>query len=349
MIEIAVKTAVNNCKAANLKYSKGNWLFSDYIPKFQFHECDAEDVSSHPISFLDYQKHTLSVSGLHHTTTGNRYLCVEFFHSACDGLSALHFIYEIFDALNKKTSVRYAWDVSDIQIAKQNSTDEANPFSLTSCCALKKPADCGEKSLSLTSVSTRYTRGGITGKLSYALSKIFSKADASVMIPVNVRRYSDVKNAFLCGNIALPLFLQVGGKGKKQIADEIKYNLKKGTILSPTVPTCFWLEKFPRFINRLLMKQYLHYLKRKKGFLWCGLVSYLGEVDLSRLENPFFEVMDMLFQIESLPVFGFTTVSLAFGDNLNISLSCDPNRIDRRTQCKLIENIKTCVDSEVLV
>lgn len=349
VVERAVQSAVGNCKAINLKYRKGKWYFSDYIPKFEFYQCESEDVCSHPISFLDYQKHTLLVSGLNHKATGNRYICVEFFHSACDGLSALNFVYEIFDALNERTTVKYVWDVYDVQITKKHATKKGDAFGLKPICMLKKPITCGEKPPSTTCVSTRYNRGGIAGKLSFALSKLFSNSDASVMIPVNVRNYSDEKDAFLCGNIALPLFLQVGGKGREQLTDEIKNKLKKGTVLSKTVTTCFWLDKFPRFINRFLMKQYLHYLKRKDRFVWCGLVSYLGEADLSRLVNPFFEVTDMLFQIGSLPVFGFTTVSLGFAGKLNVSLSCDPDRIDKSTQCRLIENIKTSVGSEVVV
>ncbi len=339
----AFKKALENCRAVNLKYQKGKWYFSEYMPEFKFIDSDADSIFSHPLSFLDHRKHTVCASGIYHKKTGSHYISIEFFHGACDGRGALNFVYDIFSALNGQPLTEYVWHITDLDIVEKHAKQHRERPKLGVGSTLKDSGGVKREQSRLNMLSTPYRPGGISGKLSFAISQVFSSTDTTVMIPVDVRKYSEQTNIFLFGNLSLPLFYQCGGKTQAQISDEIREKLKSGAALSKYSAKYFALDKIPLPAACFGLKLYLNYIRKNKSFVLGGIVSHLGDVDMLILENPFFKVIDMAVQAEKYPFCAFDIFSIGFGENLNIGITCDPDRIDEKVYRELTENIKLYV------
>lgn len=168
-IDAAVKAAVSNCPAANLKFNNNHWYFSDYLPPFTTSVAHEDDILTHPISDMDCRKHTLKVSGLYHRVSDTRYIAVEFFHGACDGLSALNFIYDVFAALDKRALTKYTWNMTDMQVVKQYATQHTERPDLVTPCLMKCPSGPIQQAPRVSQVTVPYRAGGISGKLNVSI------------------------------------------------------------------------------------------------------------------------------------------------------------------------------------
>lgn len=350
-IDAAVKAAVSNCPAANLKYRNNSWFFADYLPEFAVVDAYEEDVIEHPISYVDCRKHTLAVSGIRHVKTDTYYIAVEFFHGACDGLSALNFIYDIFAALDNRALTKYSWDVTDIQVVNEYATQHTEKPDLVTACELKTPAPiAGEttnETAGITQVTIPYRAGGISGKLSCALSQVFTNKRAKVMIPVNMRAYVDNnkdKDTFMFGNLASALFCQCGGKSQNQILGDIKNKLATRAALSRRTTEFRAIRASSLFLLRWVVRMYETFWNRKNRYALSGMISHLGPVDQTRLQNPHVNVTDMYCHLNYFPLCGFVLVSICFGDKLNVSIRSNPKqRVDEKTINDLKENIRQYV------
>ena len=120
IIVAAAKSALRNCKGVNLKYKRGKWFFSDKIPEYLSYRAYCDNVSDSPVSFLNYREYTLRVSEIHHIKTDTYYISVECFHGACDGMSLLNFVYELFAAMDDKKTERFCCNLTDWDIVKGN-------------------------------------------------------------------------------------------------------------------------------------------------------------------------------------------------------------------------------------
>ncbi len=342
-VETAVKAAVENCPAANLAYHNNSWYFSDYLPEFVVHEATEDDILAYPITDVDCRKHTLKVSGIHHQKTDLHYIAVEFFHGACDGLSALSFIYDIFAALDSRALTKYTWDMTDIQVVKQYATQHTEKPELVTPCLLKGPENGDiEEAPRSSQVTIPHHAGGIAGKLSFALSQVFTKRNAKVMIPVNMRAYIDDSNQdeFMFGNLASALFCRCGGKSQAQIMGDIKNKLATRAALSRRTTQFHAIKWSFLFLVRLFVKIYEFFWSKKNRFAMSGMISHLGRVDESRLQNPHFQVTDMSCQLNYFPLCAFVLVSIGFGEKLNVSIRCNPKRTDAKTLNDLQESIR---------
>ena len=343
-IEAAVQAAVSNCPAANLKFSNDSWYFSDYLPAFTTSVADEDDVVTHPISEVDCRKHTLKVSSLYHRVTDTRYIAVEFFHGACDGLSALHFIYDIFAALDKRALTKYTWNMTDIQVVKKYATQHTEKPDLVTPCLMKSPAGPIQEAPNVSQVTVPYRAGGISGKLSYAIAQVFGKDSAQMMIPVNMRAYIEQKkDEFMFGNLAAVLFCRCGGKTQSQILSDIKHKLATRAALSRHTTQFRLINNTSLAAIRFFVRMYENLWSKKNRYAISGMISHLGPVDESRLLNPHCRVTDVSCQLNYFPLCGFILVSICFGDKLNVSIRCNPKRTDAKTLHELHNNIRRCV------
>ena len=342
LFDIALKKATENCKGVNLKYHKGKWYVSDYLPKFEFVETDVDDIYMYPISWIDYHKHSFKVGGIYHKKTGNRYISFEFIHCVCDGGSAISFIYDVFSALNGKPLTKYVYNITDDDIVRKYGKDNIEKPKIFLGCELKdKEIRIPAKRYNF--LSTSYTRGGISAKLVYAVSQQFTGKDVTVMIPVDLRKYISDKDTFYFGNLTLPIFYRCSKKRKDQISAEIKEKLKNRSVLSKYNSRNFYLSFLPMFLVDFVIKSYLGFLKHRKKFILCAIVSYMGEVDKSRLVNDYFEVEDIIVQAEKYPFCTFDTFSIGFGDHLNVGITCENGQISEKIYHDLTETIKASV------
>lgn len=339
-LECAFVQAVKNCPAVNLKYQGGRWRFSEDIPKLEQVETACEDISAHPIPFLDYRKHTVQLRSIYHKPTDRWFISVSFFHGACDGKSAMCFVEDIFLALNNQPLKKYRWDITDEIITKMYGNRHTEKLKLSAKCQFKT-TDCQRKPASdVKFLSVDYQSGSISGKLSYAAAQLFMPANATVMIPVDIRKYIDKQDEILFGNLALPIFCDCGQKDKAQLLKEIEMKLRSGAALSLNNARHFAIYKIPLWLIRLALKQYLRYIKRKKRFVLCGIISYLGNVDGAHLENPLFEVLDIFASLDALPFCGLNIVAISFREKMHISIAGDATRISQKTYNYLAESVE---------
>ena len=339
LLKAALEKAVSNCKGVNLRYRRCKWYLSDYLPEFKIVESDAEDIYSHPISEIDHRKHTFKASVIHHKKTNGKYISLEFLHCVCDGEAAISFVYDIFAALNGQPLTKYCWNYTDHDVVKNYAKEHTEKPKVFLGCEFKDNSG-EEKADRFNLMTTPYQKGGVSAKVSYAVAKLFTEKDVTVMIPVNVRGYLPKSDEFCFGNLTLPLFIQCKGKSRDEISDEIRGKLKRGASLSKYIAKNFYLDIAPMPIVDFVIKSYIGFIKHRKSFILCAIVSYMGDVDESRFENPYFEVSDMIAQAEKYPYCAFDTFSVGFKGHLNVGITCENRLIDEKNYRQLTENIK---------
>ena len=164
-----------------------------------------------------------------------------------------------------------------------------------------------------------------------------------MMIPVDIRKYFSENDSFYFGNHTLPIFHQCRGKSRERLSSEISTKLKTGTALSRHSSNNFYLKHIPMPIVDFIIRSYLGFLKHRKSFILCAIVSYMGEVDEARLKNPYCEVTDVIVQAEKYPFCTFDTFSIGFRGRLNVGITCENGQISKRLYNKLTDDIKECV------
>ena len=98
------------------------------------------------------------------------------------------------------------------------------------------------------------------------------------------------------------------------------------------------------FLVRWVVRMYETFWKRKNRYALSGMISHLGPVDQTRLQNPHVNVTDMYCHLNYFPLCGFVLVSICFGDKLNVSIRSNPKqRTDEKTINDLKENIRQYV------
>ena len=342
IIVAAAKSALRNCKGINLKYKRGKWFFSDKIPEYISYRAYCDNVSDSPVSFLNYREYTLRVSEIHHIKTDTYYISVECFHGACDGMSLLNFVYELFAAMDDKKTERFCCNLTDWDIVKGNFVKNGEKLPLKPLCAAKESFDTKFDLPGSFWATPKFSSWNTSGKISYAISQCFL-SPAIVMIPVDIRKYCEF-NEYPIGNLALPVILDCGGKSKDDISCEIMEKLKNKAPLSKNMAKNPILRITPSFLLNFAVYKYLNYLEKSKDHVFCALVSHLGKIDSKRLENRYFEATDIVFQLECMPFFAFSVVSAEFNKKLNVICCYDKGRVSPKTVEMLYENFNKYLD-----
>ncbi len=331
--------AVHVFRGINLKYRKNCWYISDAVPPVGVITETAENIESVAVTPFDYRVNTVRFNVV---IPKNKkiYLCFDFFHGAADGVTALSFLHCFFDILNGCTPALTDPTLSDVDIVSHTHNSKHSPILFPNSRLIGEKTsnieNVGDITLSIVTSSTVFS---VASLITEAVCAEFDRP--TVMIPVDIRRYYKKDGFFLCGNLALPLFLRLDkGQNSLQIANIIKEKVENRTPLSRrTADFCGYRRILP-FLRRQILRLYTGVLNKSKRYALSGLVSSVGMLDKTRLQNTYFSVLDAAVTLSPIPNAAFTAVALRFGDKVHITVSGNGSKMGKDKLVNTVGNIR---------
>ena len=339
-------------KGMDMRFYKNAW-YTVTVP----HECTVIDVEGYDLeryvpSHLDFTKSTIDLKVLHATLSDTWYLCFDFFHGVSDGRSCIQFIYDFFDVLNKRKvrAPEFSMNVADV-IPKQKSKKGKirQAFSIASKCAptqWKGKSEGRDKTVILRHDSTVR---GISAHYAGIVSTLFSKKSAKMIIPVDIRRYSDRKDKSLYGNIFAPMFFDAAKHPKWQDAyDTIWKFAKHQDGLRRLLRKLNIYGRIPVKPRQFVIRKAIPFVMSRKNFIFCALVSSLGNIDNGRLTTQDFSVRDVSATFISFPFAAFSVISLQYEGHTKTTISWHSKRVPKHVVNNLIDGINECMEKQAL-
>ena len=332
----------------NLKYKRKKWYPSDYVPECQIVEVDGDEVySPYPVK-MDYRKNTIALNIIHATKNDEWHLCFDFFHGAYDGLSGVQFVYDFFALLNGKELGEIESTLNCCQIVEpETKKHKLKPaFTIWPKCSLKfgkVTKNFGEKS---TVFRTEACVRSVAAKLSNTIGDMFSDSSAKMIVPVDVRRYSDIDKAMF-GNLFVPVFLEA--KSTRTLDDlrgEIKSFVENKNELMSIARKLKIYSRFPSWIRRAVIRFFKPIVLSHKKFIYCALVSSFGKIDSEKLKCAHFNTTDFVVTGGTFPFTALTAVSVQFEGHTNTIITWDKGRMIEESANTLVEKIKCEVYKE---
>ncbi len=330
----------------NLKFKKKAWYCSDFIAPCVIKEVDGKDLNDYKPAWLDFRKSTVALSVLHMTQCDDWYLCFDFFHGAVDGRSGVMFIYDFFAILNGKPIDKNEFSLIDHDIVKQHKNTRFRIPVWPSCEPQNwAPEKGGESNVCI--LKTDSCARAMAARLASAIGKCFGK-NAHMLIPVDARRFLKEKGTEFFGNLILPIFVNAKATKKvKEIHNEIITRIKKEKLFSKTISKLFFYNKLPIRLRKAVLKVLIRIVMASKKFIFCALVSSIGEIKREKLQSANFNTEDIVVTFEAFPFTAFAVVSLQFNGHTNTSIGWHSGRVPTQAAESLIDGIDHCItDSE---
>lgn len=331
----------------NLRYRNDAWYKSDFIPECIVKDIDCEDIYSYKPTRLNHRKQTIGLNLLHMTVTDTWYLCFDFFHGAVDGRSGVFFIYEFFSVLNGNEPSNCEFklrdkDIIETKIRGKHRTNNYNFTVIPECDPDNwQPSKSGEVKTYVWSHNV--CASSLSSKLSLAVGKCFNKS-AKMIIPIDIRRYSEDQEKVLFGNLFVPVFIDANTLRKAdEIKDDIVNYVRHQPLLQAITKHLSIYTKFPSKIRRAVIRFFLPMVMSSKKFIYCALVSPIGHIDSEKLKNDKFNVEDVNVTFISFPFTAFSVISVQYDGHTNTTVAWDSGRVPQNTANKLIENIDCCL------
>ena len=340
--ETLKKTLITH-SGINLKFKNKAWYTSLSLPECKVVEFDGDCIYDFKGSCLNFRVNTIALSVIHLTKKGGWFLCFDFFHGAVDGRSGVQFIYDFFAVLNNKPTEENDFSLIENDIVKKNKSKKTL-FNVLPVCKPKdwKPKKEGESMVQVltTNACTRY----MAAKLSKAISHCFSSNKAHMIIPVDIRRFYGETKKKLFGNLILPIFINAHeGKDMNDLSMEVSNHVKKKTLLSKTTANLFFYNKLPIRLRRAVLRFLISLVMASKKFIYCALVSPVGQIHKEKLESTHFEVEDIAVTFISFPFTAFSVVSVQYDGHTNTSISWHSGRVPQKVAAALAKEIDDCI------
>lgn len=336
------KSLVSHC-GINLKFKKKAWYCSDRIQPCTIKEVEGDSLDSFKPAWLDFRKNTVALNVIHTLGNDEWYLCFDFFHGAVDGRSGVMFIYDFFSILNNKEINENDFSLIDHDIVKEHKNTKFRIPVYPSC----EPKDWNPEKGGKAHVSVLKTEGcvnAMAARLSSAISKCFKGKNVHMLIPIDARRFIAEKGKDFFGNLILPIF--VNAKASKKVNDihnEIISRIKKETLFSKTISKLFFYNKIPIKLRQAVLKFLIAIVMASKRFIFCALVSSIGEVKREKLQSVNFNTEDVIVTFEAFPFTAFSVVSLQFDGHTNTSVGWHSGRVPNEAAETLIHDIDHCI------
>lgn len=345
-INLAFRRLLKTHGDINLKFKKNAWYQSDYLPECTLKEVDCDDISNYKPTHLEFKKNTISLNVIHLKPIGAWYLCFDFFHGVVDGRSGIQFVYDYFDVLNGINPKENDFSISDCEIVHTKEKSEFKnkiPFTVLANC---KPRNWLPKKdgVDKTIIFKReICIKSAAARLSAAVGRCFSKKSAKVIIPVDVRRYSNNKKS-LFGNLFVPIF--VDAKRIRKV-DELKNDIinyvKHQPILMKIANRLLVYSRISPAIRQGVIRFFLPIVMASRRFIYCALVSPLGQIESKRLQSKNFKVDDVNVTLISFPFTAFTVIALEYNKHTNVTVSWHSGRVPQKVANRLVERIDNYV------
>ncbi len=352
-LNFALRSILKTHGGINLKYKKNAWYTSDYLPECTLKEVECNDICDYKPARLEFKRNTISLNVIHLKPINAWYLCFDFFHGVVDGRSGIQFVYDYFDVLNGLNPQENDFSLSDCEIVHTEEKGElANkiPFTVLANCKPRswRPKKYGEDKTIVLKRKTRIKCAA--AKLSAAVGRCFSQKSAKVIIPVDVRRYSDNKKS-LFGNLFVPIFVDAKRVRKvDELRTEIIDYVKQRSVLMKIAKRLFVYSRISPVIRQSVIKFFLPIVMASRRFIYCALISPLGKIESDRLQGKNFKVDDINVTLISFPFTAFTVIALEYNEHTNVTVAWHSGRVPERVAKRLANRIDNYIlDAETII
>lgn len=353
MLNDAMRRMLDTHSGINMKLYRNAWYTTSHVPECRVIEVAGKDLEHYKPSRLDFHKHTVALNILHATQSDTWYLCFDFFHGVVDGRSGIQFVYDFFDVLNDRKLPEMDFTVSDCELVHDEHKPEWNDsrpaFTVLPECA---PSDwcAGQKGENHTAfLRSKGTLRSAAAHLSELIGRRFGNKSAKMIIPVDVRRHADNTEKAMFGNLFVPMFLDVKACSalsdmRKEIIDFVKQKPRLMTVAEHINI----YSKFPAKLRQTVIRAAIPLVMASKKFIYCALVSALGNIDSEKLMSDAFNVLDYTVTFVSFPFTAFTVISLQFKGRTNTTVSWHSGRVPEETANILMEDITERMNNQVV-
>ena len=351
----AMQQMLKTHSGVNMKLHRNAWYTTSYNPSCKIIDVVGKDLEYYKPSRLNFHKHTVALNVLHATVSDTWYLCFDFFHGVVDGRSGIQFVYDFFDVLNDRKLPDMEFTLKDRELVhdtkkaawKKNSRPA---FTVLPECA---PTDwhAGKKGEAKTAILRHDgTIRCAAARFSDLIGRHFGKKSAKMIIPVDVRRHAGDTDKAMFGNLFIPMFLDVKScEAWSDMRNEIIDFVKQKPRLMSVAEKLNIYTKFPAKLRQTVIRTAIPLVMASKKFIYCALVSALGNIDSEKLMSDAFNVLDYTVTFVSFPFTAFTVISLQFKGHTNTTVSWHSGRVPEQTAHDLMEDINECMDSQVAV
>lgn len=325
-------------KGINLKYKNYVWYLADYVPTVSVIEAESDDVYSLEPHHLNHYLQTLALSVIH-TPSDLWFLCFDFFHGALDGRSGILFMYDFFAALNGSSTQTNEFALLDYDLVPlEYNNSKKLSFPCWPTCKLKRglPSAVGKDQTMV--VQTSSCTRSMAAKLSNAVASCFSRR-AKMIIPVDIRRFGAVGKTMF-GNLIVPIFVDANTSRRiDDLRTEILSYVKDKSLLSAALKSLFFYHKINPKLRISVLRRLIPMVMASRKFIFCALVSPVGEIRREALTCPAFSATDVFVTFVSFPFTAFTVTSIQFGGHTNTSVSWHSGRVSQAVANRLAYSI----------
>lgn len=323
----------------NLKFKNKAWYTSSALPECKEVEFDGECIYDYKGANLNFRVNTVAISVIHLTKKDEWFLCFDFFHGAVDGRSGVQFMYDFFAVLNERPVEDAEFSLIENDIVKKNKSQRTR-FNVWPVCKPKNwhPKKDGEFKVNVltSNTCTRF----MAAKLSKAISSFFKSGKAHMIIPIDARKFYGETKKTLYGNLILPLFLNAkSDRDTKDLSAEVSNQVKTKSFISKTTANLFCYNKLPIRLRRAVLKFLISVVMASKKFIYCALVSPVGQIHKEKLESKHFSVEDVAVTFISFPFTAFSVVSVQYDGHTNTSICWHSGRVPQNVASALAEEI----------
>lgn len=346
-----MKKMLDTHRGMNMRFYRNAWYTTSYAPECQVYEVEGTDLQSYKPSRLDFRKHTVDLKILHTTLSDVWYLCFDFFHGVADGLSGVQFVYNFFDTLNDRSLPEVAFDVSECQLVNDTSKPEWNgerpAFTVLPKCEPGTWVTRENGEARTTVIRTHSSIRHAAARLSDVVGSYFGGKSAKMIIPVNVRRFAGSSDKAMFGNLFVPMFLDVKTcDSLKGIHKKIVNYVKRKPRLMRVARNIDLYAHLPVKLRQAIIGFFIPIVMSSKRFIYCALVSTLGEIDSERLRSDAFNTEDCMATFESFPFTAFSVITLQFKETASTCVSWHTKRVPDEVANSLIGDLAECLENE---
>ena len=348
-----MRQMIDTHKGINMKFYRNAWYSSSYIPECRVLEVEGNGIENYEPSRLDFHSHTVALNILHVTQNDVWYLCFDFFHGVADGMSGVQFVYDFFDLLNGRRLPQIAFTVSEGEQGNRREWSDGRPdFTVFPKCQPLNWITHKEGEARTAILRCERSIHYAAARFSEVIGKYFVDKSAKMIIPVNIRRYTEAsaENNALFGNLFVPMLLDVKSYSSWEgIHKKIIDSVKRKPLLMAMAKKFNVYRKFPTKLRQFVIRKAIPIVMRNKKFIYCALVSTLGRIDSERLMCDAFKVVDYNVTFESFPFTAFSIITLQFNENANTSVSWHSGRVPEKIAENLVRDIAGCLDRHELI
>ena len=351
VLNAAMRKLLETHGGMNMRFYRNAWYTTSYIPECRVYEVEGEDLQSYKPCRLDFRKHTVDLKILHATISDAWYLCFDFFHGVADGLSGVQFVYNFFDPLSDRTLPEVSFTVSDCQLVKDEHKPEWNgerpAFTVFPKC---EPSTWITKKNGEARTTVIHTHSSIrhaAARFSDVVGSYFGGKSAKMIIPINVRRFAGSSSKAMFGNLFVPMFLDVKTcDSLKSIHKRIVNFVKRKPRLMAVARQMDIYCHLPTKLRQAVIGFFIPIVMASKKFIYCALVSTLGEIDSERLKTDHFGVDSVAATFESFPFTAFSVITLQFKETASTCVSWHSGRVPDEVANSLVGDLAECLESE---